>query len=525
MKQQRFALDADQMWALGGIVAAMVIAVLLNVHSANHFKRWDWTEGRRYSLSPPTQDTLRSLAQPVEIWVLLGGGDPMEQSVKQILLAYRAETQLLEIHYIDPDRDAPALDEVRRRFHIETGRTEDGRVVTDAVMVVATKTKRWFISASDLIEVDAKDPTAKPREEQAITGAIRNVTREGDKTVLCFTSGHGERALQDGTEEGLGLFKDVLEKDNYETRTVDTTEPLSQDPAHEPFTGCAVVLVVPSSVRSGVMSAFSEPELERLRTWLLAGGNLLLAIGPETDAPAAGLSRVLQPFGIALDAAWVLEGDARFAFPDTRLNTFTPAVKTHAVTASLAPDPDSVRPPPRVVLEMVRPLRHVDADTAASDLLASSDQSFAVGFQRAAAIVRGSGDPMKEAGDQSGPFIVGMASERPKVDPKAAHGPRAVVIGSSAVFAATHWRQSAPWRGSAMLVENAIAWLASKPQVLDIPPRPSVAAGIRISEDSRDEVKRYVLIYMPLTVAILGVAMSFVRRSTENRKRREKKAS
>ena len=45
---------------------------------------------------------------------------------------------------------------------------------------------------------------------------------------------------------------------------------------------------------------------------------------------------------------------------------------------------------------------------------------------------------------------------------------------------------------------------------------------LRISEDSRSEVKRYVLVYMPLTVAILGLAMAFVRRSTENKKRREK---
>lgn len=268
------------------------------------------------------------------------------------------------------------------------------------------------------------------------------------------------------------------------------------------------------------MGAFSEPELERLRTYLLGGGNLLLAMGPETDAPAAGLSRVLEPFGIGLDAAWVLEGDVRFAFPDTRLNTFTPFVKPHAVTGSLAPNPDDVRPPPRIVLEMARPLHHMSSDATTSDLLSSSDRSFAVGFKRASTIVRGTGDPIKEPGDQSGPFVLAVAAERPKLDPKAAHGPRAVVIGSSSVFAATHWRQSAPWRGSAVLVENAIAWLASKPQVLDIPARPSVAAGIRISEESRNEVKRYVLVYMPLTVAILGIAMAFVRRSTENKKRR-----
>ena len=36
-------------------------------------------------------------------------------------------------------------------------------------------------------------------------------------------TGHGERSLEDGSEEGLGSLRDVLDKDNYETTSVDTT--------------------------------------------------------------------------------------------------------------------------------------------------------------------------------------------------------------------------------------------------------------------------------------------------------------
>ena len=43
----------------------------------------------------------------------------------------------------------------------------------------------------------------------------------------------------------------------------------------------------------------------------------------------------------------------------------------------------------------------------------------------------------------------------------------------------------------------------------------SVAAGIRITEDSRDQVKRYVLVYMPLAALLLGLAVGLRRRGTE----------
>jgi hypothetical protein len=517
--RKRFGLEPAQALSLVGIVAAVAIAVLLNVLSARHYKRWDWTTGGRYTLHPATVETLHSIPDSVELWVLLGGGDPLEQSIKQLVVAYQAETTKLDVHWIDPDRDAPAFHDVRKRFRIDAERGVDGRVVTDAIMVVAHGDRHWFLQASDMIEVGEDGTQARPREEQAITGALRNVLG-GEKAVLCFTSGHGERSITDGSDEGLGLLKDVLEKDNYDVRTVDTT---AQD-ATEPYKGCTVALVVPGSVRTGSMGALSEPEAERLRTWVLEGGNVFVALGPESDAPVPALARVLEPFGIALDAKWVLEADPKLAFPDTRLNTFVATPKPHAVTTGLVPNPDTTRTPPRVVLEMVRPLMRAGAPGAATSeaLLVTSDQSFAVGFARASAIARGA-EPAKAAEDMAGPFIVAMASERPKVGASAAHGPRAVVLGSAAPFAAMHWRQATPWRGSAVLVENAVSWLAAKPQILDVPARPSVAAGIRVSDESRSEVRRYVLAYMPLAIAVLGVGMALVRRSTEGKLARRKK--
>jgi hypothetical protein len=386
-------------------------------------------------------------------------------------------------------------------------------------MVVVHGDRHWFLTPSDMVEVaSAEDVKVKPREEQAITGAIRNVTA-GTKTRLCFLSGHGERALDDGSDEGLGLLKDILEKDNYETETVDTTP----QNAFEPFKDCAVVVVAPPSIRSREFGALTDAEANRLRTYLLGGGSMLLALGAESDQAAPAFKKVLEPFGIGIDERLVLDPDPRVMIPDTRANSFVVTAKAHPVTAALTTEGDAVKDPPHVVLDTTRSLRHVDAQGAtAQDLLATGAQSFSVDLERATAIIRtnASDVPEKQTGDVPGPFVVAMASERAKIGKDAAHGPRVVVIGSTIALAQPNWRAPIPWRGAAFFVENSISWLASKPQVLDIPARPSIAAGIKINEESRSEVRRYVLVYMPLAAFLVGLAIALRRRSTEGAPRK-----
>jgi hypothetical protein len=503
---------------LGGIVAALVLAVVVNVIGARHFARWDLTHDKRWSLSEATVETLHSLEQSVDVWAIAGPGDPLEQSLKQLLTSYRAESSRLDVHFVDPERDAVELMDLERRFGLQAGRTEDGRVAADAIVVVASGEKHWFLTPSDLFETSEDDVHVKPREERAMTQAIRSVLG-GKRAKLCFTVGHGELSLDPERDEreGLGGLRDLLEKDNYELASVDTTAP----GAHEPFEGCAVVVI------AGAHAPFAPEEANRLRTWLLQGGSLFAALGPidattATGMAPAGLDGVLAPFGIALDDDLVHDLDADVSIPDTHGEGFFVTPQPHPVTAGLVPH-GAEGHPPRVAMFFSRSLRHTPPEpgaTAAADLLVSNDGAFAK-----KSIVGASGwadAPPRDPSDPKGPFVLAMAGERPRAGPGAAHGPRVVAVGSRFILADDNWRQPRPLHGAAFFVDSALSWLAARPEVVDVPQKAEVAAGIRVSEEGRAEVRRYVLLLMPLAAIALAVAAWAWRRSSENQPYRQR---
>jgi hypothetical protein len=496
---------------LAGIVAAVVLAAVVNVLGARHFARWDWTADRRWSLGPATVQTLRALEQPVDVWAIAGSGDPFEQSLRQLLLAYRAESSRIEVHWIDPDRDAVQLVDLQRRFGLEAGRSEDGRVATDAVVIVASGDQHWFLTPQDLVE-QSDETHVRPREERALTQAIRSVLG-GEKAQLCFTVGHGELSLEPGRDprESLGAVRSLFEKDNYELRSVDAAAP----DAHEPFRGCSVVVI------AGAHAPFAPEEASRLRAWLLQGGSLFAALGPvegstDTGMVSPGLDEVLSPFGIALDEDLVHDLDASASIPDTHGEGFLVTARPHPVTTTLVEGGRDAHPP-RTALFYARSLRHVSPQGAAPalDLLVTSDGAFAK--RNILGASRWADAPAREPNDPGGPFVVAMASERPRIGPSAPHGPRAVVIGSRFVLAEDNWSQPRPLHGAAFFVDSALAWLAARPEVVDVPDRADVPAGIRISQEARAEVERYVLLFMPLAAVLLGVAVWAWRRSSENK--------
>ncbi len=488
-------------WSALSVASASAIWVSVNALSARHYARWDATTGHRFSLSHATEQTLGGLSGNVTVSLVLGDRDPAKANLLQLLEAYRAKSALIDVKVIDPDRDAQAMRALYRRTNVNLATVEE-----DMALVVEREGRYWFVTLQDLFGTSERDPSRLiPREERAVTSAIRAVV-VGDKTRLCFTTGHEELDVAPDTRGSIGSLARLLERDNHEIATVD----LVSAEAQVKLKLCDVVIV------AGPRTSFAEAEAERLRTYALLGGSLLIAAGPifardSSNVVPLGLASVTEPFGILLDEQLVIERDAAKVMAETAGTGFFVSARPHEVTHGLLGES------PRIGIVNARPLRHqaTQGAPAPSVLLLSSDDAIARADDEGANDWRGV--PTVRPGDKVGPFVLAMASERSKLSVSDAHGPRLIVIGSGYALAAQTFELPPAVRGLAYMTEGAIGWLAKRPMLVDVPEKEATRAPLVLTEAGRSRVRQYVLLWMPLAAALLGLAVFLRRRSTERR--------
>ena len=491
-----------------GVIGAIAVTALINVLAARHYKRWDFTSAQLYTLTPATVSTLHTLEQDIDVAVLLSAGDPLQRSVENMLVAYGAETRRLKITYVDPDRHPAEFVAVQQKYGIVAGRTEDGRVLTDAAIVLASRDKHWFITSEDMVDLGgAEEGQAQSKVEQALTQGVRAVLG-GDRVKLCFTTGHGEFSIEDSSEQGLGELRNRLEKNNYDAVSVDSTKPDTK----EPFKDCDALVVASPAL------PFSAREATEIGERMKAGMNGFFMFNPTPDPDRraqldTGLEPVCKPFGIGLAKDFVFEQDDTFRVPRGTGEIFFPDLKPHAITEGLIAASAAGL---KNILMRSRSLDAVPGQAQPTPLMTTSASAF--GMVDYFAWVDKGGEPKKTGGDRSGPLAIAMASELPKPpNSTQAHGTRLVVMGTANPCFGQSWRDLA-LRGNAVFVGNVISWIAARPPILDVPAKTTISASLRISEASLGEVLRYVLLFMPGAAALMGIAVWMRRRSADKDK-------
>lgn len=489
-----------------GVVAAALIGVSLNVLAARFYERWDWTSRGLYTLSDATLQTLHDLKEPIDVVVFLSASDPLTTSVRHMLAAYGSETTRLRPRFVDPDRSPAEFLALQQQYGILAGKSEDGRVVTDASIVISRGDKRWFITANDIVSYDDADGRATPKLEQALTEGIRNVL-SSERITLCFTTGHQEISIDDGGPNGLAELRFRLQKNNFDVEAVDLAAPKLDRPLAE----CRVVIV------AGPEQALSSAAAEKLAAYLRAGGNLLVLANPILDEEnrirPTGLEPVAKVAGFSFGNDFVVERDDKARLPTGLGESFFAAPKAHDVTSGLVRDGE---PRFRVLVSAAQSLKR-EGDVG-TPLLSTSDKAFALTDIRPFV---DQGKPVeKSATDAVGPFSLALAMElpTPASQKDAKHGPRVVVAGSANLAWGRNWREPT-LVGNRLFVESALAWLAARPTLVSVPEKAAHDVGLALTEESLSDVLRYVLIYMPLSAAALGLFVMLRRRAREKQSR------
>jgi hypothetical protein len=493
-----------------GVLGAALLAVNANVLVARWYKRWDLTHERLYTLSGPTIQILHALEQRVEVVVLLSKADPLTVSVRQMLTAYGAETTKLDLKYVDPDQSPAEFQVLQQKLGLQTGRAEDGRVVTDASVVISRGAKHWFVTSDELVHYDDESGKAQPRLEQALTESIANVLGDA-KSKACFSIGHRELSIDDVGPEGLAEVRHRLEKSNFDVSAVDLAAPGTS------IDDCQL-LVVP-----GPGVEFDEAATARVLRFIKAGGSAYILaapiLGEDKRVKHSGLEAIGQLIGVDFGEDLVLETDPAVRLPRGAGEVFFSIPRPHEVTRGL--EREGAKIDSRVLVSSSQSLR-VSSNSPAKVLLTSSDQGQSLSDLSSLLDPNRKDEPVENA--EGALYAVAVAAELPKpAGSTAKYGPRVVLAGAANLVWNRNYGDSSLF-GDRLFTENALSWLGSRPALVSVPEKTEHEIGISLSESSLGEVLRYVLIYMPGCAAALGVFVLLRRRSFEKKSRQDEHA-
>jgi hypothetical protein len=193
------------------ILVVLAVVVVANYLANRYSKSYDATANKRYSLSQETKKIVDGLKEPATITYFNASTRFTEG--KDILDEYKALSSKIQVKYVDPIKE-PMLAR-------QAGIRNEGTAT---------------VQVGDHTEI-ASDMT-----EEGLTGAlIRDI--KGNTRTVCFITGSGEHQIDESSRDGESRFKDLLDRDSYQTKSISLVA-----------TAPRAITSSPKSTRSGLTS-------------------------------------------------------------------------------------------------------------------------------------------------------------------------------------------------------------------------------------------------------------------------------
>lgn len=273
----------------------LVLYGLVNYLASRHFKQWDNTYEKRFTLAPTTVEFLKKVTVPVRITVLAVRGNETEKDLNALLQQYKETMKgKLEVKVIDTLRDTSAWEtfKVQQGLRTKTNFDRNGVLVQaempggSSATAAAGGAQRWITEAA-LYDIDPKTLTAQAfKGESLLNSAILGVTTT-EKPKLGIVAGLGvPRRLPDGTS-AFDRVRDICLLQNIEF------EPYSIMLKDEKLDAEALIWIAPEDG--------TEREIAILKNYLeTPGHSLCVMLNPEHDTPL--LDKFLSDYGIVPQA-------------------------------------------------------------------------------------------------------------------------------------------------------------------------------------------------------------------------------
>jgi ABC-type uncharacterized transport system involved in gliding motility auxiliary subunit len=438
------------------VLIALAILAVINVLANRYNKSYDSTSNKRYSLSPQTAKIVKELKQPATITYF--NQSTKFQQAKDLLDEYANLSPKIHVDYADPDKKP----ELARAAGIKSYGT--------AVVKIGDRTEQ-----------------AQNVTEEGITGAIIRDIKSAKRTV-CFAEGSGEHRIEDSERSGYSRLKDLLSKDEYDSRSINLIVK-AEIPAD-----CTVLVV------GGPITDYQQPEVDAIQKYVENGGRALFLLDPPLKmgraevAENAALNKALETWGVTPQDNLIIDFN-----PIGQIAGLGPQV---ALVTSYDPQPIVSELKGSVTgFPLARSLEIKNGDKTSVDKLFSSTETSLATMNLSNPAV----DP-KDPKNIRGPLLLAAAGTY-KTGKDNSQG-RFVVVGSSS------WAANSfiGFNGNRDLALNTINWLASDEDLISIRPKDRDDRRVTLTRAQMNWIRVTSQFLLPLMVVLGGVSVWWRRR-------------
>ena len=438
---RRFRLHALFQSAL--FLALLVTLVALLAFVAREYrKEWDVTRSARNTLSDATTGVLKQLDGPLNVTAYAvaqdASGADLHKWVRERLRPYQRVKPDIVLEIVDPREDPK--------------RATSAGIRSPNELVFQYHGRTEHLPVADL-------------NEQNFANLLMRLMRGANSLVL-WLEGHGERRLDGIANHDLGEFGRQLQQRGLKLNSVNLA--LAQE---VPSNAAMLVIASPQA-------DLQPGEVQKIKRYLDAGGNLLWLIDPE---PLRGLQPIAESLGLVLTPGTVVD-------PTLKPRTGPPAF---AVASSYAHHPVTTGFQLNTVFPFARQIGTLENEQwRVTTLVEAAPRGW---VELSKLDERATFDKNR---DFPGPVPVAAAFERSLGDRQQ----RVVVVGTGQFLSNTFLGNG----GNLQLGLAMVNWLVGEDNLVAIEPRPAADARIDLEPFMLYLVAFSFLVALPLAFILIG---------------------
>lgn len=461
------------------IISALAIFLMLNWLSFRHWKRFDLTKNKIYSLSDESKKVLKNLNKELQIYVLFDEADAIYDELNELLKRYENLSKNIKVKYIEPGKNRLEA----QRLIEELGINQVNSIV------VKSEDRKKFIYGTELAEYDytgmqwGQPPRLKSfKGEEAITSAILNVS-EPKQVKIGFIKGHNEYSIEEYDENGLSEAKEILNKRNYNVEEISLLN----------------LTEIPSDYSVLISVSPKYPplpnEIEIIEKFIEKGGSFFLCLDPNFDQinkkiSPSGFEEILKKYGIEIKQVLVIDPKKAIPFVGPGY-LYLDSFRFHKITDKMNKTP--VLFPLSIGFGTLEP---EIKDYKTHILLETSDEAWG---ETNIGLLLKEGKISKDEKDIRGPLQISVISENKG---------KVLVVGDGDFCTNSQIKNL----GNSAFFQNAVHYLAQKEEMISIPPKQVERVAITLNRKQMRTIFIVIIIILPMISIISGILIYRLRR-------------